>query len=144
MDIMNSSDDTSTENSIGLTDYYLSQQLPANAFLMQTIYNPNFLALQKELNILETELARLQRILEAKGRVQLNGTNPIDWDDSDGKIGTVQSSTIAYGHILHFKQVWRAAGYSLGDLLYSLPLAPGQKKANCRNRLGKKGVCLQK
>jgi len=27
----------------------------------------------------------------------------------------------------HFKQTWKAGGYSLGDLLYSLPLAPCQK-----------------
>ncbi len=30
--------------------------------------------------------------------------------------------------MLHFKSEWIADGYSLGDLLYSLPLAPGQKK----------------
>ncbi len=30
--------------------------------------------------------------------------------------------------MLTFKQVWKADGYSLGDLLYSMPLAPGQQK----------------
>jgi hypothetical protein len=35
---------------------------------------------------------------------------------------------VAHGHLLHFRQTWYADGYSLGDLLYSLPLAPGQKK----------------
>src|SRR5690606_23056448 len=30
--------------------------------------------------------------------------------------------------LLNFKQEWYSDGYSLGDLLYSLPLAPGQKK----------------
>ena len=35
---------------------------------------------------------------------------------------------MAHGHLLQFKQIWRADGYSLGDLLYSLPLAPCQKK----------------
>ncbi|HCO86052.1 MAG TPA: hypothetical protein DIT95_21335, partial [Arenibacter sp.] len=39
-----------------------------------------------------------------------------------------ENTTIAHGHILHFKQKWKAAGYSLGDLLYSLPLAPCQEK----------------
>ncbi|MCC7154661.1 MAG: hypothetical protein IT161_08805 [Bryobacterales bacterium] len=39
-----------------------------------------------------------------------------------------QASTIAHGHLLTIKQVWRSDGYSLGDLLYSLPLAPGQQK----------------
>jgi hypothetical protein len=39
-----------------------------------------------------------------------------------------QAVTIATGHILHYKAELKADGYSLGDLLYSLPLAPGQKK----------------
>jgi hypothetical protein len=39
-----------------------------------------------------------------------------------------QATTLAHGHLLHIKQVWRADGYSMGDLVYSLPLAPGQKK----------------
>jgi hypothetical protein len=39
-----------------------------------------------------------------------------------------QAVTIATGHILHYKALLKADGYSLGDLIYSLPLAPGQKK----------------
>lgn len=60
----------------------------------------------------------------APGRVEL-GDAQIDWDDTPT---LYQATTIAHGHLLTFKQVWRADGYSLGDLLYSLPLAPGQKK----------------
>jgi len=59
------------------------------------------------------------------GRGTLTADNPVDWDDEPT---FYQATTIACGHLLHFKQVWRANGYSLGDLLYSLPLAPGQKK----------------
>ena len=59
------------------------------------------------------------------GRAPLSAANPVDWDDEPQ---FYQATTIAHGHLLHFKQVWRANGYSLGDLLYSLPLAPGQKK----------------
>ena len=36
--------------------------------------------------------------------------------------------TISTGHVLTYKSEFRADGYSLGNLLYSLPLAPGQKK----------------
>ena len=36
--------------------------------------------------------------------------------------------SVATGHVLHYRSQFRADGYSLGDLLYSLPLAPGQKK----------------
>jgi len=30
--------------------------------------------------------------------------------------------------VLHYKALFKADGYSMGDLIYSLPLAPGQKK----------------
>ena len=59
------------------------------------------------------------------GRVQLDRRSPIDWDLTPT---FYEAATIAHGHLLHFKQVWYADGYSMGDLLYSLPLAPGQKK----------------
>ncbi|MEL6537118.1 MAG: hypothetical protein AAFQ98_16975, partial [Bacteroidota bacterium] len=61
----------------------------------------------------------------AKGRIALNGNHPVDWDETPTLF---QNTTIAHGHLLHFKQVWKADGYSMGDLLYSLPLAPCQKK----------------
>lgn len=60
-----------------------------------------------------------------KGRVPIaTSTMPL-WD---AQPRTYQSATIAHGHLLEWRQVWRADGYSLGDLLYSLPLAPGQKR----------------
>ena len=48
----------------------------------------------------------------------------IDWDNST----LPRQATVAHGHLVHFKQVWRADGCSMGDLLYSLPLAPWHKK----------------
>lgn len=57
--------------------------------------------------------------------------NPIRWEDApDAKenLSFYQSVTVATGHILHYKSKFKADGYSLGDLVYSLPLAPGQKK----------------
>jgi hypothetical protein len=59
------------------------------------------------------------------GRVPMDATRSVDWDDTPTLFEAV---TIAHGHLLQYRQVWRADGYSLGDLLYSLPLAPGQKK----------------
>lgn len=58
-------------------------------------------------------------------RTGLNRDHRVVWD-LDPVIA--QAETIAHGRILTMKQVWRADGYSLGDLLYSLPLAPLQKK----------------
>jgi hypothetical protein len=106
----------------------LAYNSPAKEFLSNKINNENARLLRIELVYLQKELQKLNRLLSYKGRVPLDGKNPIDWDDSDNTLGVVQASTIAFGHILNYKQVWRAAGYSLGDLLYSLPLAPGQKK----------------
>jgi len=60
-----------------------------------------------------------------KGRSYLSPLNQIDWDD-DPTI--YQAASVAHGHLLHFKQEWMPDGYSIGDLKYSLPLAPGQKK----------------
>lgn len=60
-----------------------------------------------------------------KGRTHLNPVNQIDWDDTPT---IYQAASIAHGHLLHFKQEWMPDGYSIGDLVYSLPLAPGQKK----------------
>ncbi len=82
----------------------------------------------------EMEVRSVQRALKdvvlydsrpASGRRRLDADNPVDWDEGPT---LAQARTIAHGHILHYKQVWRADGYSLGDLLYSLPLAPCQKK----------------
>ena len=77
------------------------------------------------------ELAREQALQAARdaqktgGRARLSAKNPIDWDETPH---FYQAAEIAHGHLLHFKQVWYSDGYSLGDLLYSVPLAPGQKR----------------
>jgi hypothetical protein len=64
-------------------------------------------------------------------------TNPIEWqsapepssgDPSAASASFAQAVSVATGHILHYKALFKADGYSLGDLTYSLPLAPGQKK----------------
>lgn len=59
------------------------------------------------------------------GRGPLTQENPVDWDETPE---FYQATTIAHGHLLHFKQEWKADGYSLGELVKSIPLAPGQKK----------------
>jgi hypothetical protein len=74
------------------------------------------------------ELVRKGQTLK---RMEVNLENPIRWEDApDAKenLSLYQAVTVATGHILHFKSVFKADGYSLGDLVYSLPLAPGQKK----------------
>jgi hypothetical protein len=49
-------------------------------------------------------------------------------DNSHSNLNFYQAVTISTGHILHYKSMFKADGYSLGELIYSLPLAPGQKK----------------
>ena len=63
--------------------------------------------------------------LTPAGRQPISTENGVPWD---GARKTTQAATIAHGHLLEFRQVWKADGYSLGDLAYSLPLAPGQKR----------------
>ncbi|MCF2531010.1 helix-hairpin-helix domain-containing protein [Yinghuangia soli] len=77
-----------------------------------------------------TRYADLRRYLGAAaarppGRRPLTAEDSVDWDDDPT---VFQAATIAHGHILRFKQEWVADGYSMGNLLYSLPLAPGQRK----------------
>jgi Papain-like cysteine protease AvrRpt2/Tectonin domain len=64
-------------------------------------------------------------------RKKVDLSNPIRWQDApDNKdnLSLYQAVSVATGHILHYKIVMKADGYSMGELLYSLPLAPGQKK----------------
>lgn len=57
--------------------------------------------------------------------------NPIRWQDAPDahdNLSLYQAVTVATGHVLHYSVTTKADGYSLGELLHSLPLAPGQKK----------------
>lgn len=84
------------------------------------------LAAAAELTV-HSDLVRLidQHLALEPGRQTLTCRTPIDWDHT---ATLYQACTIAHGHVLRFKQEWVADGYSMGNLLYSLPLAPGQKK----------------
>ncbi|WP_089940021.1 Ig-like domain-containing protein [Candidatus Entotheonella palauensis] len=70
------------------------------------------------------DLLRVYR-KQAAGRALLDDKNRVDWDDTPT---FYQATTIAHGHLLQFREVWKADGYSLGDLVHSIPLAPCQKK----------------
>ncbi len=76
---------------------------------------------------LHGDLMRLlgRYVARQSGRTRMTCENAVDWDDEPT---IYQACTIAHGHVLRFKQEWVADGYSMGNLLYSLPLAPGQKK----------------
>ena len=57
--------------------------------------------------------------------------NPIRWQDApdaSSSLSIHQAVSVAVGHVLHYKSVFKSDGYSIGDVLYSVPLAPGQKK----------------
>lgn len=83
------------------------------------------LPLLLERNKLQRLRDKLRPPSAPRGRVLLDGGNAVDWDE---KPTIYQATTIAHGHLLHFKQEWYSDGYSIGDLIYSLPLAPGQQK----------------
>ena len=94
----------------------------------------NYDAIRASLNALKRQIYAAINKIEAierayisdhPGRRELTVENSVDWDETPT---IYENTTIAHGHILHFKQQWKADGYSLGDLLYSLPLAPCQEK----------------
>ena len=102
--------------------------------LVDDYFYENYDEIKSTLSLLNRQIYQgIRRIEEIKrayiqnhpGRVQLSAENSIDWDETPT---IYENTTIANGHILHFKQKWKADGYSLGDLLYSLPLAPCQEK----------------
>jgi hypothetical protein len=71
-------------------------------------------------------LRLLGKVIRQKpGRGRMTCERPVDWDDEPT---IYQACTIAHGHVLRFKQEWVADGYSMGNLVNSLPLAPAQKK----------------
>jgi len=84
-------------------------------------------SLNKQIQTALTSINKTKRayIENHPGRVQLSVERSIDWDETPT---VYENTTIAHGHILHFKQKWKADGYSLGTLLYSLPLGPCQEK----------------
>jgi hypothetical protein len=69
---------------------------------------------------------RWQDAPDATGSIAVNPGDPTD--NSHSNLSFYQAVTISTGHILHYKSMFKADGYSLGELIYSLPLAPGQKK----------------
>jgi hypothetical protein len=94
---------------------------PAQESLLQ-----NVAWMEMELTKMKAELAiASSRTNLGKMRQKISINNQVQWD---APMPIVQPASIAHGHLLCFRQVWRADGYSMGDLLYSLPLAPGQQK----------------
>lgn len=75
--------------------------------------------------------------LHALGKLTLvNRTpisQPISVTDFHNQIETApvalpKASTLGLGYVVHLQQTWLPAGMSLGDLVYSLPLAPGEQQ----------------
>ncbi len=68
--------------------------------------------------------ARAEILRQPQGRRLLTSDMFLDWEDDTPP----QAASLSYGHILEYRVRWRNNGYSLGDVLYSLPLAPRQTK----------------
>ena len=75
--------------------------------------------------------------LHALGKLTLvNRTpisQPIDVTNFHNQIETApvalpKASTLGLGYVVHMQQTWIPAGMSLGDIVYSLPLAPGEQQ----------------
>lgn len=110
----------------------LIEGLKAPTTLFRNFVNRNGFITKDNAGLLvkQAQLSELKRRLNKKvttlqGRVSLDNDTQVDWDENPT---IYEAVSIAHGHLLNFKQEWYSAGYSIGDLLYSLPLAPGQKK----------------
>ena len=47
---------------------------------------------------------------------------------ADGPSNVPKAGTLGLGYVLKMHQIWIPTGLSLGDLVYSLPLAPGEEQ----------------
>lgn len=104
----------------------LSEDVLRHALADPDGFTPVSLMTAERLSAVENVSHRLAFLYDrSKGRELIEAENMPDWDSKRLKY---QASTVAHGHILEWRQMWQADGYSLGDLLYSLPLAPGQKR----------------
>ncbi|UFS63484.1 hypothetical protein LOH54_04970 [Sulfurimonas sp. HSL-3221] len=104
---------------ISLEDDYFVQHYHSTKSALSTLKRQIYAAITR------IEALEAAYISNHPGRRELTVETSIDWDETPT---VYENTTIAHGHILHFKQKWKADGYSLGDLLYSLPLAPCQEK----------------
>lgn len=110
---------SSSKSLISLEDNYFIEQYSNVKSTLLSLKRQIYRAINK---IEDMEMAYISN---HPGRKNLSVENSVDWDETPT---VYENTTIAHGHILHFKQKWKADGYSLGDLLYSLPLAPCQEK----------------
>ena len=111
--------DKSASFSISLSDDYFIKEYDGTSNRLSRLVR-DIVAIKIKVNRLENAY-----IQNHPGRVRLSVETSVDWDETPT---IYENTTIAHGHILHYKQKWKADGYSLGDLLYSLPLAPCQEK----------------
>lgn len=115
-----------TAPSPDVSDYQMDVETALGLVQMKKIPSPETLSKAAWLSNVTNAKAKLAGFTgRPPVRAALNAESPIDWDDTP----TIHLSTeIAFGHLVRYKEVWRADGYSLGDLLYSLPLAPNQRR----------------
>lgn len=65
------------------------------------------------------------KTIKIKDRMELSRTNFVDWDETPT---FYQAASLAFGHLVEHRQKFYSNGYSLGNILHSEGLAPGQVK----------------
>ncbi len=65
------------------------------------------------------------KTIKLKDRMELSRTNFVDWDETPT---FYQAASLAFGHLIEYRQKFYSNGYSLGNILHSEGLAPGQVK----------------
>lgn len=75
------------------------------------------------LRVTDPEIAAPGSENESHTRGAVSNQNPIEWE---GDASGLQPRSVARGHLVEFAVRYRSNGYSLGDVLHSLTLAPRQ------------------
>ncbi|WP_165767650.1 OmpA family protein [Psychrobacter sp. DAB_AL32B] len=77
------------------------------------------------LRVTDPEISSSNLKEEPHTRAEVTNKNPIEWE---GEADDIQPRSVARGHIVEFAVRYRSNGYSLGDVLHSLTLAPRQTR----------------
>lgn len=108
-----------------LTETILFRRSDANNFYLSALRNPAWTAIP------DTESTFVDRV-PVDQPISVDGFRDRIVGNVDGVISEAETvpmaGTLGLGYVLHMGQQWKYMGLSLGDLVYSLPLAPGEQQ----------------
>lgn len=108
-----------------LTEAILFRGVNAKAVYFSALRNPAWSAIQ------DTQSTFVERV-PVDQPISVDGFRDRIVGDENGVISEAETvpmaGTLGLGYVLHMAQQWKSKGLSLGNLVYSLPLAPGEQQ----------------